>query len=44
MARISAEQLRLYAVSDNSWLQPGETLVQIAEVLLQNGVTCWQLS
>ena len=43
MARISAEQLRLYAVSDNSWLQPGETLVQIAEVLLQNGVTCWQL-
>lgn len=43
MAKITAEQLRLYAVSDNSWLKPGETLVQIAEQLLRHGVTCWQL-
>ena len=43
MAKITAEQLRLYAVSDNSWLKLGETLVQIAEQLLRHGVTCWQL-
>ena len=43
MAKITAEQLRLYAVSGNSWLKPGETLVQIAEQLLRHGVTCWQL-
>lgn len=43
MSNISAQQMRLYAVSDESWLKPGETLVQVAEQLLQNGVTLFQL-
>ncbi len=37
------EQLRLYAVSDRSWLKPGETLASVTETLLKAGVTCVQL-
>ncbi|MBQ5755572.1 MAG: thiamine phosphate synthase [Oscillospiraceae bacterium] len=40
---ISREAMRLYAVSDRAWLKPGESLAQVTETLLQNGVTCFQL-
>ena len=41
--KINARQLNLYAVTDRSWLKPGETLVSVAEELLKAGVTCVQL-
>ena len=37
------EQLKLYAVTDRSWLKPGETLSEVTEELLKAGVTCVQL-
>ncbi len=37
------EQIKLYAVSDRSWLKDGETLASVIETLLQAGVTCVQL-
>lgn len=37
------EQLKLYAVSDRSWLAPGETLASVTGTLLRAGVTCVQL-
>ena len=40
---IQREQLLLYAVTDRSWLAPGETLEAVVEQLLQNGVTLVQL-
>ena len=40
---IKSEQLTLYAVSDRSWLKPGETLSSVTETLIQAGVTCVQL-
>lgn len=40
---ILPEQLRLYAVTDRSWLKPSEQLTDVLELLLQNGVTCVQL-
>ena len=41
--KINARQLNLYAVTDRSWLEPGETLVTVTEELLKAGVTCVQL-
>ena len=41
--KINARQLNLYAVTDRSWLKPGETLVSVTEELLKAGVTCVQL-
>lgn len=41
--RIDAEKLKLYAVTDRSWLKPGESLVSVVELLLRAGVTCVQL-
>lgn len=41
--KIQAEQLRLYAVSDRSWLKDGETLAQVTRELIEAGVTCVQL-
>ena len=32
--KINARQLNLYAVTDRSWLKPGETLVSVTEELL----------
>ena len=43
MNAIRPEQLRLYAVTDRSWLRPGESLETVVETILQNGVTCLQL-
>lgn len=39
----SAEYLRLYAVTDRSWLRLGETLAQKVEAALKGGVTMVQL-
>lgn len=41
--KITPEQLRLYAVTDRSWLTGTETLVSVTEELLKAGVTCVQL-
>ena len=41
--RMDPKQLRIYAVTDKSWLKPGETLEQVVEELLKAGVTCDQL-
>lgn len=41
--RIEAEKMTLYAVTDRSWLHPGEQLKDVVEELLQAGVTCVQL-
>ena len=41
--KIEAEKLRLYAVTDRSWLKEGETLAGILEEMLDAGVTCVQL-
>ncbi|MDO4261720.1 MAG: thiamine phosphate synthase [Eubacteriales bacterium] len=41
--RMDPEKLRLYAVTDRSWLKPGESLGGVVEELLQGGVTCVQL-
>lgn len=40
---MNPQQLRLYAVTDRSWLKPGETLAEVVETLLKAGVTCVQL-
>lgn len=40
---MKAQQLKLYAVTDRSWLKPGETLAEVVETLLKAGVTCVQL-
>ena len=32
--RMDPKQLRIYAVTDKSWLKPGETLEQVVEELL----------
>lgn len=40
---MDSKQLTLYAVSDRSWLKPGETLASVTEQLIQAGVTCVQL-
>lgn len=36
--KISPEQLKLYAVTDRSWLKPDETLASVTEELLRAGV------
>jgi len=41
--KVKAEQLRLYAVTDRSWLKPTEHLSKPVEELLKGGVTCVQL-
>lgn len=41
--KIEAEKLRLYAVTDRSWLKEGEALAGILEEMLDAGVTCVQL-
>lgn len=41
--KITSEQLKLYAVTDRSWLKPGETLASVTEELLKAGVSCVQL-
>ena len=41
--KLLPEQLNLYAVTDRSWLKPGETLSGITEELLKAGVSCVQL-
>ena len=41
--KISPEQLKLYAVTDRSWLKPDETLASVTEELLRAGVSCVQL-
>ena len=40
--KITPEQLKLYAVTDRTWLSEGETLVSVTEELLKAGVTCVQ--
>ena len=40
---MNPQQLRLYAVTDRSWLKPGETLAEVVETLLKAGVTGVQL-
>ena len=40
---MNPQQLRLYAVTDRSWLKLGETLAEVVETLLKAGVTCVQL-
>lgn len=35
--------MKLYAVTDRSWLKPGERLADVVEELLKAGVTCVQL-
>jgi len=40
---MNPQQLRLYAVTDRSWLKPVETLAEVVETLLKAGVTCVQL-
>ncbi len=41
--KINAKAMTLYAVTDRSWLQPGESLAEPVEELLKAGVTCVQL-
>ena len=41
--KITSEQLKLYAVTDQSWLKQDETLYSVTEELLKAGVTCVQL-
>lgn len=40
---LNKEQIKLYAVSDRSWLKAGETLASVTEQLIRAGVTCVQL-
>ena len=40
--KLSKEMLALYAVTDSSWLKPGETLEEAAEKALRGGVTILQ--
>lgn len=37
------KKVKLYAVTDRSWLKPGERLTDVVEKLLRAGVTCVQL-
>lgn len=41
--KVEKETMRLYAVTDRTWLKPGEQLEQPVEELLKAGVTCVQL-
>ena len=41
--KITSEQLKLYAVTDQSWLKQDETLYSVTEELLKAGVTSVQL-
>lgn len=41
--KIDAKAMTLYAVTDRSWLRPGERLAEPVEELLRAGVTCVQL-
>ena len=41
--KISADRMRLYAVTDRSWLKGGETLEEAAQAALAGGVTILQL-
>lgn len=41
--KVKRETLRLYAVTDRSWLKEGESLAGVVEELLKAGVTCVQL-
>ena len=41
--QIPPKQLKLYAVTDRSWLKEGETLYSVTEELLKGGVSCIQL-
>lgn len=41
--KVAKETMRLYAVTDRTWLKPGEQLEQPVEELLKAGVTCVQL-
>lgn len=41
--KIEREKMTLYAVTDRSWLKPGEELKSVVEELLKAGVTCVQL-
>ena len=41
--KIRAGSMTLYAVTDRSWLKPGEALEEAVEELLKAGVTCVQL-
>ena len=40
---MNSQQLKVYAITDRSWLKPGETLTEVVETLLKAGVTCVQL-
>lgn len=37
------EAMLLYAITDRSWLRPGETLEEQVETVLANGATCLQI-
>lgn len=41
--KIDAKAMTLYAVTDRSWLKPGESLAESVEELLKAGITCVQL-
>ena len=41
--KISADRMRLYAVTDRSWLKGGETLEKAVQAALAGGVTILQL-
>ena len=41
--KISPQTLRLYAVSDRSWLKENQSLADILPLLFENGVTLFQL-
>ena len=41
--KIDGKVLTLYAVTDRTWLRPGESLTEPVEALLEAGVTCLQL-
>lgn len=41
--RIQAETMKLYAVTDRSWLRPDQRLAQVVEELLKAGITLVQL-
>ena len=41
--KIDKKTMKLYAVTDRSWLKPGEDLTDAVEELLKAGVTCVQL-
>ena len=41
--KIRHEDMRMYLVTDRSWLKPGETLARQVETALEAGATCVQL-